>query len=141
MSWLIYALLAGILFSGYNTFVSLSSRHFTPTLILLIVTGTAFLISLIINGYLSFHSSTPKINLAQIYQPILGGVFNSLAIICYSLVFSQKSSLFSSSSVVSIILNCSLMFISLIILGEKITFLKASSLLLSLATITYIIKG
>jgi uncharacterized membrane protein len=141
MSWIIYALLSGLLFSGYNTFVNLSSRHFPPTLILTLITGTAFIVSLFINGYLYYHNNLPKLNFTQIYQPILSGIFYSLAIISYSLVFSQKSSLIVSGLAVSLILNCFLFLISILVFGEHITLLKASSILLSIVTITLLNKA
>jgi len=89
MQWIHFAILAATSFGVYNFFTKITADKFSPTISLMIITGTAFLVSVLGTVVLTLLGHTSHIDKSQLYRPILAGVFYGTAVIFNIIMFSK----------------------------------------------------
>lgn len=75
MQWMHFAVLAGSSYGVYNFFTKVTAEKFSPTISLMIVTGTAFAISIIGTLCLRYFGYPLIFDKSSIYKPMLSGFF------------------------------------------------------------------
>ncbi|MFH2061874.1 MAG: EamA family transporter [Candidatus Beckwithbacteria bacterium] len=87
MNWLFLAICATVSFGLYNFLIKISSNKFNPAIVVMMVTGMAFVVSSIFTLVLKLSGERLNINKNLIYIPLLAGLFYGIAIVFYNLLF------------------------------------------------------
>lgn len=93
MQWIFYAVFAALSFGFYNFFVKLTSDKFSPTVGLLILTATSFLVALGATLFLKVSGRPIVFTRDAVMLPIFAGLATGLAEIFYLLAFSKGAPL------------------------------------------------
>lgn len=93
MNWLTFAILAASSFGFYNYFVRLASDKLSPTIALMFIAGTSFLVATVSTIVLKLAGQDLTITRSAITYPILAGLFTGIAEILYLVMFSKNPNL------------------------------------------------
>jgi len=74
MPWFFFGTLAAVAFGLYNFFTKLTADKFSPSVGYLFLTGTAFLVGLIMTLYLKMTGQPITFTRTSVYLPILAGL-------------------------------------------------------------------
>lgn len=93
MQWIPYAILAATSYGFYNFFVKMSAGKLSPTIAIMFLTGTAFIIATISTLVLKVSGQNLIIARNAILFPILAGLFAGIAEIFYLIMYSKEAPL------------------------------------------------
>jgi len=135
IQWLPFAILAGISFGVYNFFTKITADKFSPIISLAILTGTAFIMSLIGIAILSATKHTLLFDKNSLHKPILGGIFYGIAVIFNLIMLSKGTPLSLGNPFVSAVLTVMITMLSLLFLHESLNITRIAGLILATATL------
>lgn len=93
MNWITFAILAASSFGFYNYFVRLSADKLSPTIALMFIAGTSFLVAAISTLVLKLTGQNLTFSKSDITFPMLAGLCTGIAEILYLVMFSKNPSL------------------------------------------------
>src|SRR3989339_323389 len=120
MNWFYFAILAGTSYGVYNFFTKITADKFSPTVSLMIITGTAFLVSVVGTLILRSLGFPLLFDKSQLHRPILSGLFYGTAVIFYVIMFSKGAPLSLGNSLVLALLTIVVTTLSLVFLHESL---------------------
>ncbi len=132
MNWLIFAILSALSFGFYNFFTKLSADKFSPAVAIMVLTGTAFLVSLVTVLALQLTGHPLNFSKNWIILPILAGLFAGAAEISYVFMFAKNAPLSIGNPLVvggTIIVAVAL---GIIFLKEPLSAIKTAGIALTL---------
>jgi len=91
MNWFTYAILAASSFGFYNFFTKLSADKMSPSIALMFMTGTSFIIAMITTLVFKFTGQELTFSKNVILFPILAGVFTGVAELFYLFMFAKNA--------------------------------------------------
>ena len=118
MSWIHFAILAATSFGIYNFFTKITADKFSPTVSLMIITGTAFIVSVVGSLILRSLGQPLAFDKSSLHKPILSGIFYGTAVIFYVLMWSKGTPISLGSPLVVGGTTLVATFLGLLILGE-----------------------
>jgi len=90
MNWLGYAILAASFYGFFNFFIKLFADKISPSIALMIMAGTSFILATITTLVLKMTGQELTFSKGVIILPIAAGVFAGLAEIFYIFMFSKN---------------------------------------------------
>ena len=93
MNWLTYAILAATSFGFYNFFTKLSASKISPTIALMFIAGTSFIVASIATIVFKMTGQNLVLSKNAIILPIMAGLFTGMAEILYLFMFSKNATL------------------------------------------------
>lgn len=129
MGWLYYAILAGTGFGVYNFFVKITADKFSPTISLTIISGSAFIVSIL--GLLLFRLlGIPLLfDKGSLYKPILGGIMYGTALFLSVIMYSRGAPLSLGIPLVLAILTVIVTVLSVTVLHEPLNYVRIIGLI------------
>jgi len=128
MNWFPFAILAGTSYGVYNFFTKITADKFSPTVSLMIITGTAFIVSVIGTLILRALGFPLLFDKSSIHRPILSGIFYGTAVIFYVIMFSKGAPLSLGNPLVSALLTVVVTTLSLLFLHESLNPVRIAGL-------------
>jgi len=141
MNWITFAVLAATSFGFYNFFTKLTAGKLSPTIALMFIAGTSFVVAMIATLVFKVTGQTLTFSKNAILFPVLAGVFTGLAEIFYLFMFTKNAPLSIGNPLVvggTIIVA---VILGLIILREPLNTVKIAGILLTLVGIALLTKG
>lgn len=138
--WLFYGTLAALSFGLYNLFAKLAAGKFSPTIALLIINGSSFIVALVATFILKTAGRPLTFTAQSLLLPILAGVATGLAEICYYLMYTKHAELGIGTTYVTGGTVITATILGFIILREPINTTKAVGLLFVLLGLFMIAK-
>jgi uncharacterized membrane protein len=89
MSWIIFAILAATSFGFYNFFTKLAADKLSPTIALMFIAGTSFVVAIVATLIFKISGQPLSFSKNAILFPILAGAFTGIAEI-FIYLCSQK---------------------------------------------------
>jgi len=132
MNWLTFAILAATSFGFYNFFTKLSASKLSPTIALMIITGTAFVVALISTLSFKLAGHTLTFSKNALLFPILAGIFTGIAEIFYLFMFTKNAPLNVGNPLVVGGTIVAAVLLSLLILKEPLTTTKIAGILVTI---------
>lgn len=140
MEWIYYAIFAALSFGFYNFFVKLTSDKFSPTVGLLVLTGTSFLVALVATISLKVSGRPIVFTRSSLFLPVLAGVATGLAEIFYLLTFAKGAPLGVGTTVVIGGTMLIATLLGLLVLKETITSVQIAGFILIFGGIVLLTK-
>ena len=128
MQWIPYAILAGASFGVYNFFTKITADKFSPTVSLMIITGTAFIVSIVGSLVLRSLGYSLAFDKSSLHKPILSGVFYGTAVIFYVLMFAKGAPLSLGNPFVNAFLAVTATILGLLLLHETYSIARIAGL-------------
>lgn len=91
MNWLFFAFLSVFCFWSYNVFTKISSDKFSPTIAMMFMAWTSFLVALVSTLFLKFSGQNFTFSKNEIIFPILAWLSTWIAEIFYLIMFSKNT--------------------------------------------------
>lgn len=91
MNWLTFGFLAAGCFGFYNVFIKLSADKLSPTIALMFIAGTSFIIAVVATIIFKLTGQDLVINKNALIFPILAGVSTGIAEIFYLFMYSKNA--------------------------------------------------
>ena len=132
MNWLIFAFLTASSYGAYNFFVKISANKLSPTIVIMLLTGTAFLVASISTLVLKFTGHNLTVSKNVIMYPVLAGLFAGVAEIFYLLMYSKNAPLSIGLPLVMSGTIIVAVFLGIIILKEDLSAVKFIGILVTL---------
>ena len=141
MHWLTFALLAATSFGFYNFFTKMSAGRLSPTIALMFIAGTSFLVAAISTLVFKFTGQPLNFSKNAILFPVLAGVFTGIAEIFYLFMFSKNASLsFGNPLVVGGTIIVAVV-LGLFVLREPLSAMKISGIVITLIGLFILTRG
>lgn len=141
MNWLTYAILAATSFGFYNFFTKLSANKISPTIALMFIAGTSFIVAAITTIVFKMTGQPLTLSKQAIIFPIMAGLFTGLAEIAYLFMFSKNTTLsigtplvVGGTIVVAVILG-------LLLIKEPLNAVKLSGIVVTLIGLVLLTRG
>lgn len=132
MNWITFAILAMSSFGFYNYFVKLSADKLSPTIALMFIAGTSFLVATVATLAFKLTGQSLTFNRSAVSLPILAGLCTGVAEIFYLFMFTKSPSLSIGAPFVvgGTILVASIL--GIVILKEPLNVVKVAGIVLTL---------
>lgn len=124
MNWIFFAIFAATSFGFYNFFTKITADKFSPTIALMIITGVAFIMSVIATLIFNFLGQPLQFQKNALLRPVFGGLFYGTAVIFYVVMFSKGTPISIGSPFVVGGTTLVATILGLILLGEPLTAAK-----------------
>lgn len=131
MTWLPFAILASVCFGFYNLFTRFAATTLSPTLALMLLAGTSFIVASVATLVLKFSGAEVTFSTQGIWFPVLAGLATGLAEIFYLLMFTRGGTLSAGTPFVLVATSCIASLLGLVFLHESISVVKAIGFALS----------
>lgn len=141
MDWLVFAVLSATSFGLYNFFVKISSDKFTPSVALMLIAGTSFLVATATTAVLKMTGQPIMFTRNSVLIPVAAGLFTGVAEIFYLLMFSKSTSLSLGNPLVVGGTILVAVILGLIILREPLTAAKTAGIILTLLGLIFLARG
>lgn len=141
MHWLTFAVLAATSYGFYNFFIKMSAGRLSPTIALMFLAGTSFLVAMISTLTLRITGQPLTFSRGAILFPILAGVFAGIGEVLYIFMFSKNAPLTIANPLAvggTIIVAVLLGFI---ILREPLGAMKISGIVITLIGLFILTRG
>ncbi|MCK5320370.1 EamA family transporter [Candidatus Parcubacteria bacterium] len=132
MHWLTFAVLTASSYGVYNFFVKISANKLSPTIAIMFLTGTAFLVAAISTIFLKFTGQNLTITKNVIIYPVLAGLFAGVAEIFYLLMYSKNAPLSIGLPLVMSGTIIVAVFLGIIFLKEDLSVVKSIGILITI---------
>ena len=132
MHWLAFAVLTASSYGVYNFFVKISANKLSPTIAIMFLTGTAFLVAAISTMFLKLTGQNLTITKNVIIYPILAGLFAGVAEIFYLLMYSKNAPLSIGLPLVMSGTIIVAVFLGIIFLKEDLNAVKFIGILITI---------
>ncbi len=141
MNWITFAILAASSFGFYNFFIKLSADKLSPTIALMFIAGTSFLVATITTIVLKLSGQELSFSKEVIYLPILAGVFTGIAEIFYLFMFTKNAPLNIGAPFVIGLTSLVSVLLGLIILREPLNATKIVGVCLTIIGLVLLTRG
>ncbi len=141
MHWLTFAILAATSFGFYNFFTKLASDKLSPTIALMIITGTSFVVALVATLVFKFTGQSLSFSKNDILFPILAGLFSGVAEILFLFMFSKNAPLSLGNPIVVGGTIVVAVILGLLILREPLNIVKVSGIVVTLIGLALLARG
>ena len=132
MNWFTYAILAASSFGFYNLFAKLSADKMSPSIALMFMAGTSFIVAMITTLVFKFTGQGLTFSKNIILLPVIAGLFAGIAELFYLFMFSKNAPIsignplvIGGTIIVAVILG-------LVILKEPINVVKAIGIIITI---------
>jgi transporter family protein len=141
MNWLSFAILASLSFGFYNFFVKLSADKLSPTIALMFIAGTSFLVAAISTLFFKLTGHNLSISKNAIMFPILAGLFTGMAEIFYLFMFSKNTQISIGHPLVVGGTITITVLLGLIILKEGVSAIKIAGIILTIIGLIFLSRS
>lgn len=141
MNWITFAILAASSFGFYNFFIKLSADKLSPTIALMFIAGTSFLVATITTIVLKLSGQELSFSKEVIYLPILAGVFTGIVEIFYLFMFTKNAPLNIGAPFVIGLTSLVSVLLGLIILREPLNATKIVGVCLTIIGLVLLTRG
>jgi|SRR5680860_51890 len=141
MSWLIFAILAATSFGFYNFFIKISADKLSPTIALMLIAGTAFVVAMISTIFLKLTGQNLIFSKNVIYYPILAGLFTGVAEIFYLSMYSKNAPVSVGTPIVVGGTILVAVVLGIFLLKEPLNIEKVSGVILLLIGLVVLSRG
>jgi transporter family protein len=141
MNWITLAILAATSFGFYNFFMKLTADKLGPTIALMFIAGTSFIVALISTLVLKVSGQPLSLSKNVILLPILAGLFTGVAEILYLSMFAKNAPITIGTPFVvggTVLLA---VVLGLIFLKEPLNAAKTAGIVLTLIGLIILARG
>jgi len=141
MTWITFAILAVTSFGFYNLFVKLTADKLSPTIALMFIAGTSFVVATIATLIFKFTGQSLTFSKNAILFPILAGISTGVAEIFYLFMFTKNAPLNVGTPFVVGGTIVAAVILSLFILKEPLSAVKIAGILMALTGLILLTRG
>lgn len=141
MNWITFAILAGTSFGFYNFFVKLASDKLSPTIALMFIAGSSFLIATVSTILFKVSGQQLTFSKGAIWFPIFAGVFTGIAEILYLFMFAKNAPLNIGAPLVIGLTSIIAVLLGLIFLKEPLSAAKIVGICVTIVGLVILARG
>jgi len=141
MNWFFFAVLSATSFGFYNFFTKLSADKFSPTIALLIMTGTSFLVALVATIMFKISGQELVFSKNIIWIPAMAGLFAGIAEIFYLFMYTKNAPLNIGTPLVVGLTIVAAVLLGTIILKESLDISKIIGICLTITGLIFLMKS
>ena len=141
IEWIVFASLAGLFFGSYNVFMKLVGEEMTPSVGLMIVSGTTFLIASVVTMLLKLKGQSVVFANGPALFAIMAGVSTGVAEILYLIMFSKGGGLSIGTPLVIAITSAVAFLIGIVLFRESVSVIQIVGFVLIVTGILFLMKG
>lgn len=141
MNWITFAILAGTSFGFYNFFVKLASDKLSPTIALMFIAGSSFLIATISTILFKISGQQLTFSKGAMWLPICAGVFTGIAEILYIFMFAKNAPLNIGVPIVIGVSTIIVVLLGLVFLKESLGAVKIVGICVTILGLLILARG
>lgn len=141
MHWIIFAILASFGFGFYNLFIKISADKLSPTIALMFIAGTSFMVAVISTLVLKFTGHSLTISKSAILFPMLAGLSTGVAEIFYLTMFTKNSPVSIGGPLVLSATLLMTVLLGIVVLREGVTTTKIAGILITMIGIIILARS
>ncbi len=141
MNWIAFAMLSAISFGFYNFFTKLSADKLSPTIALMCIAGTSFLVATISTVVFKISGQELTFSREALWLPILAGISTGIAEIFYLYMFTKDAPLNLGNPMVVGVTMLIAVLLGVIFLKEPLSVSKIAGICLIIAGAILLIRS